>query len=168
MYQVGDRVIYGVHGVCTVVQLEERKVDRKMVTYLVLEPDGQPGSQFLVPAHNQAALAKLRRILDREELEALICSDAVLQGNWIPEEGLRKQTYREIIAGGDRLALMQMVHSLYAHREQMRASGRKFHLSDENFLRDGEKLLCSEISAVLDLSLDEAKTYIRQKLNAAV
>lgn len=166
MYQVGTRVIYGTHGVCRVVRQDERKIDRKMVTYLVLEPEGQPGSQYLVPAHNQAALAKLRPMIGREELESLFGLPEVLNSPWIPEENLRKQTYREILAGGDRKALMQMVHRLYTHREAMFAHGRKFHLSDENFLRDGEKLLTSEVAAVLGLSLEEARAYIREKLKA--
>ena len=166
MYQLGDRVIYGVHGVCRVAQLEQRKVDRKMVTYLVLEPEGQPGSQFFVPTHNQAALAKLRRILSRQDLEKLMESEEIRTGSWIGDESQRKQRYREIIAGGDRKALLQMVYSLYAHRAAMQATGRKFHLSDENFLRDGEKLLCSEVSAVLDLSVEDARSYIREKLKA--
>lgn len=56
MYQVGDQVVYGMHGVCRVVEEEKRSVDRKQVTYLVLEPVGQSGSKFLVPTHNAAAM----------------------------------------------------------------------------------------------------------------
>ena len=56
MYQIGDQVVYGIHGVCCVVEQEERVIDRKRVTYLVLEPVGQDGSRYLVPTHNAAAM----------------------------------------------------------------------------------------------------------------
>ena len=40
MYQVGEKVVYGIHGVCRVADLEERIIDRKHLTYLVLAPEG--------------------------------------------------------------------------------------------------------------------------------
>ena len=29
MFQLGDQVIYGIHGVCDIVQIEEKVIDRK-------------------------------------------------------------------------------------------------------------------------------------------
>lgn len=164
MYQVGDQVVYGIHGVCNVVDQEERVVDRKRVTYLALEPVGQDGSRYLVPTHNAAAMAKLRPMLSKEELESLMDSEEVLADGWIRDENLRKQTYRELIGSGDRAKLMQMVRTLYNHRKAQAAAGKKCHLCDENFLRDAEKLLVSEFSIVLGMGPDEAKQYIRSKL----
>ena len=168
MYQVGDKVVYGIHGVCMVVDQEERTVDRKRVTYLALEPVGQGGSRYLVPTHNTAAMAKLRHMLSKEELEALLQSEEIRTDGWIKDENQRKQTYRELISSGDRAKLMQMVHTLYRHKASQAAAGRKCHLCDENFLRDAEKLLISEISIVMDVEPDQAKTYIRNKLKEAV
>ena len=164
MYQVGDKVVYGIHGVCMVVDQEERTVDRKRVTYLALEPVGQGGSRYLVPTHNTAAMAKLRHMLSKEELEALLQSDEIRTDGWIKDENQRKPTYRELISSGDRAKLMQMVRTLYRHKASQAAAGRKCHLCDENFLRDAEKLLISEVSIVMDVEPDQAKTYIRGKL----
>ena len=72
MYQMGDLVVYGIHGVCRIAQQEERIVDKKTVTYLALEPVGQGGSRYLVPTYNAAAMSKLRHILSKEELEESI------------------------------------------------------------------------------------------------
>lgn len=164
MYQVGDKVVYGVHGVCMVVDQEERVVDRKRLTYLALEPVGQDGSRYLVPTHNAAAMAKLRSMLSKEELEKLLQSEEVQADGWIRDENLRKQTYRELIGSGDRAKLMQMVRTLYRHKAAQTAAGKKCHLCDENFLRDAEKLLTSEISIVMEVEPDQAKQYIRSKL----
>lgn len=165
MFQVGDRVIYGSHGVCDIVDSELQTVDKKKVTYLVLEPLGQPGSRYLVPTHNEVAMGKLKKMLTREELEVLICSDTVRQNCWIQDEGQRKQTYRELISSGDRERLMGMVHTLYRHKAEQAAAGRKVHLCDDNFLRDAEKLLTGEVSIVLDMEADAARQYVRSKLN---
>lgn len=164
MYQIGDRVVYGVHGVCCVTDMEERVIDRKKTTYLVLEPVGQGGSRYLVPTHNAAAMAKLSAMLSKEQMEALISSDSVRNAQWIRDENQRKNLYRELISSGDRERLMQTVHLLYRHKAEQTASGKKVHLCDDNFLRDAERLLASEISIVMDMDADSAKKYIREKL----
>jgi len=164
MYQIGQRVVYGIHGVCKITGQVERKVDKKNVTYLVLEPADQSGSQFLVPLHNPVAMGKLRPMLSKEDLEALLQSERVHMDTWIPDENRRKQTYRELIGSGDRTRLMQMVHTLYRHQISQAAKGRKCHLCDENFLRDAEKLLMSEVTVTLGLEQDQARSYIRTKL----
>lgn len=164
MYQVGDQVVYGVHGVCKVVDQEERIIDRKKVIYLALEPIGQAGSRYFVPTHNAAAMAKVRNMLSREELEVMMESEEVLADGWIRDENQRKQTYRELIGSGDRVRLLQMVRTLYRHRKAQSAAGKKCHLCDENFLRDAEKLLIGEFSIVLNMDQEQAKHYIRSKL----
>jgi RNA polymerase-interacting CarD/CdnL/TRCF family regulator len=44
--------------------------------------------------------------------------------------------------------------------------GKKFHLADDNFLRDAEKLLASEIAVVMDMQPDEARNYLRNQLKS--
>ena len=36
MFQLGDKVRYGIHGVCQIVGIESNKIDRKIVEYYVL------------------------------------------------------------------------------------------------------------------------------------
>ena len=164
MYRVGDQVIYGIHGVCRIIDEDCRTVDRKQMNYLVLEPEGQPGSRYLVPTHNAAAMAKLRKILTSEEMEALILSDTVRDADWIRDDNQRKQIYRDLVSGGDRVSIMRMVHLLYTHKAEQSAAGRKVHQCDDNFLRDAEKLLSGEIAIAMGMTHDEARTYLREKL----
>lgn len=164
MYQSGDQVLYGIHGVCRILGVEERSVDRKVVSYYVLEPMEQSGSRFYVPTANQAALAKLRRLLSRQELEAMLISESVREDAWIEDEGRRKQCYRELISSGDRAALLKMICSLYRHKQRLTDTGKKFHLCDENFLKDAEKLLSAEFSLVLGIPMEKIGKYIAEKI----
>ena len=156
--------MYGVHGVCRVVDTEKQLVNRKRTLYLVLEPLSQAESRFYLPADNPTAMGKLRAVLSREELTELLGSDEVRSDVWIQEENRRKLHYRELIGSGDRVALMQMVATLYRYKAEQLAAGRKFHQSDDNFLRDAERLLASEIALVMALSPEEARNYLRQHL----
>lgn len=157
-------MVYGIHGVCRIVDEEKRVIDRKRVSYLVLEPLGQPGSKYLVPTHNETAMGKLKVMLSREEMECLLRSPEIRNNAWIQDEGARKQTYRELISSGDRERLMEMVHTLYLHRARQAEAGKKCHMCDENFIRDAEKLLAGEVSVVLDMDPGEARLYLRQVL----
>ena len=165
MYQVGALLVYGIHGVCRVLEEEQRVVDRKKVTYLVLEPVGQEGAKFLVPTHNAAAMAKLRPLLGREELTELLEYSRIRQEEWIQDENRRKQLYRELIGSGDRERLLAMICSITRHKQAQLAAGKKCHLCDDNFLRDAEKLFCGEISMVMDMEPDMARIYLHRKLN---
>lgn len=166
MFQIGDVVMYGVHGVCRVADVEIRTVDRRKMEYLVLEPQGQNGSRYYIPSGNPNAMAKLRPMLSRQELEELLLSDAVRQDSWIAEENLRKQHYRELISSGDRVALLRMVRTLHRHKQEQAAAGRKFHLCDENFLRDAQRLVDTEFSAVLGIPPGDVRDYVLEKLEA--
>lgn len=164
MFNIGDKVLYGSHGVCCVTGNEEKRVDRKNVRYLVLEPVAKDGSRYMVPTQNDAVMSRLQRLLTREELDALFRSDGAHGDSWIPNENERKQAYRELLATGRREGLMCMVHTLYGHRASQKAAGRKCHLCDENFLRDAEKLLSSEVSVVMGMEPAQARQYIRDML----
>ena len=164
MYQAGDRVLYGIHGVCCVKKAEERILDGNRRLFLVLEPEGQTGCQYLVPTHNAAAMAKLRPMLTVTELQQLLSSDEIRKNAWIADENQRKLAYRALISGGDRIQILQMIYALYHHQAKQSERGKKFHQCDENFLRDAEKLVCSEISAVMGMDADSTRSYLRDQL----
>ena len=68
MFQLGQLVVYGIHGVCRSRQVEDRVVNRVKRRYLVLEPVSRGGSQYFVPMDNPAVMQKLSPLLTREEL----------------------------------------------------------------------------------------------------
>lgn len=112
MFQIGDRVVYGVHGVCEIVDDRIQIMDRKRIRYYILEPLEQPGARFFVPVENPAALAKLHPLLSKQELDEMLSSDPVRNGIWIQDENQRKLLYRKLIVSGDRVAILAMVHQL--------------------------------------------------------
>lgn len=160
MYQIGDCVIYGIHGVCRIVATEEKTVDRKKIAYFVLEPVDQNEARFFVPMHNEAAVSKIRKIMTADEINALLHADEVLADAWISDENQRKLCYRSLIGSGDRTALLRMIRSIHEHKSGLEEKGRKLHICDENFLKDAQKLLRSEFALVLQIPQEEVGNYI--------
>ena len=60
--------------------------------------------------------------------------------------------------------MLSMIYTLYQHRAAQAEAGKKVHLCDDNFLRDAEKLLLSEIAMVMELTPEQAKQYLRESL----
>ena len=164
MYEIGEMVLYGIHGICTITGIERLRFGKDRANYYVLEPREQPGSKFYVPVANEAAVAKLRSLLSREELLALLHSEDVRHYPWIPDENQRKLRFRELINSGDRAQLMGMIGALHRHRQDQLAAGRKFHQSDENFLNDAQKLLNAEFALVFDLEPSAVSGFILLEL----
>lgn len=162
VYQVGDRVVYGIHGVCQIVDLQVQTVTHKKVEYYVLEPITQSGARFFVPSQNQAAVSKLRSVLTKDEVDTLLKSEQSRQDIWTDDENQRKQSYRQLITEGDCGALMSMIRALHLHKQEQQLTGKKFHVSDANFLRDAEKVLYSEFSIVLGIPYEQVEEYINR------
>ena len=57
-----------------------------------------------------------------------------------------------------------MIHTLHKHRQQQLEIGRKLHMCDENFLRDAEKLVGSEIALALRISKNEVEQIIKNAI----
>lgn len=166
MLEQGQLVLYGIHGVCRICGIETKKVDRKKVDFYILSPLDQENACFYIPTHNEIAVSKLRPLLTRQELETLVHSPEANRDAWIVDENQRKMRYRELISSGDRAALISMVRSLLRHKQSQLSAGKKFHLCDENFLRDAQKLLSAEFSLVLQIPADEVTAYLQEHIEA--
>ncbi len=163
-YQAGQQLLYGVHGVCNVVGIIQRKIDRKMVEYYELAPVEQPESRFYIPTGNPAAVAKLHPIMTVQELDQLLDQVKAEDSAWIADENRRKLHYRELVSNLDRKELCSTVAALLRHKKNQMAAGKKLHLCDENFLRDARKLIDGEFSLVLGLPKEQIGEYIQKKL----
>ena len=164
MYEIGQQVLYGSHGVCTVTGVERMRFGKTKANYYILEPVEKTGAKFFVPVENEITVAKLRRLLTREELLELLHSERVRNYPWIADEGQRKLRFRELIGSGDRMELMVMICALHRHRKEQIAAGRKFHQSDENFLNDAQKLLNAEFAQVFGLEPKNVNAFILNEL----
>ncbi len=164
VFQPGQKLLYGVHGVCTVVGIEQRKVDRKLVEYYCLSPIDQNTSNFYIPTGNPAAVSKLHPLMTKAELEDLMQAVKNIPAAWIADENRRKQHYRDLMATLDRQAMIATVGALVQHKNAQLVAGKKLHLCDENFLRDAQKLIAGEFSLVLGIAKAEVQQYIQNAL----
>nr|DAL91750.1 MAG TPA: Transcriptional regulator [Caudoviricetes sp.] len=164
MFSVGDTVVYGTQGVCTIKEISLLKLGRAKGEYYILTPVAEPGSVVYVPTSNEKLLGKMRAVLSREEADALIL-DAVREPMpWISDDASRKVFCDDVVKNGSRRELMRLVGMLYRHREELRLQKKHFHNVDAQYLKAAERLLHDELAYALSIPTDQVSDYIHSRL----
>lgn len=165
MFQINDVIVYGAQGVCRIAGTEEKIISGKKKVYYVLHSVQDDSSVTYVPTDNPLVLQKMRKLLTREEIHSLIDSMSQQAPIWVESELQRKELFKAILVKGDHRELIGMLQSIYAHKQQREAHGKRLHMSDERFFKDAEQLLFHEFQYVLGLG-DKAQLmdYITQRL----
>ena len=164
MFKVNDVVVYGAQGVCEIIGIEDQKIGGEMKTYFVLKPKNNNGATCYVPTWNEKAWSKMRKVMVKEEVDALIDSMPNTKPAWIANENERKDTYKQILTSGDQAAIISMVRALFFHKKEREADGKRMHVSDENFMKNAEQLLYNEWQYVLNVDKAGLMAYILERM----
>ena len=164
MFQVNDVVVYGAQGVCRIVGIEEQRIDGAEKAYFVLKPTAENGATCYVPTWNEKALSKMRKVMTKKEVDALIDSMPRKVPNWIENDGQRKEAYKSILAGGDQSQIILMIQAIYLHKKERAAEGKRLHMSDEHFMKEAEQLLYNEWQYVLNVDKQGLMDYIFERI----
>ena len=166
MFQINDVVVYGAQGVCKIVGMQEQKIDGTNKTYFVLKPADDRGATFYVPTWNEKALAKMRKVMTTQDVDALIDSMPKKKPVWIANENERRETYKRILAGGNQAQIISMIQAIYLHKKEREAEGKRLHMSDEHFMKDAEQLLYNEWQYVLNVDKAGLMAYIFKRIES--
>ena len=166
MFQINDVVVYGAQGVCKIVGTQDQKIDGANKTYFVLKPADDRGATFYVPTWNDKALTKMRKVMTKQDVDALIDSMPNKTPTWIANENERKETYKRILSSGDQAAIISMVQALFSHKKEREADGKRLHMSDEHFMKDAEQLLYNEWQYVLNVDKAGLMAYIFERIES--
>ncbi len=167
MFIINDTVLYGSSGVCKIADITEMELCGAKNEYYILKPVYCTGSTVFVPVANAELVAKMRRIMSKEEIMTLIGEAGDDGDDWIENENARKVRYKEVLDSGDSRDVMRLIRMLYRHRDDKVLEGKRLHVSDERFMRDAEKLICDEFSIVLGIKPHEVPDFIASKLAEA-
>jgi len=164
MFQIGQTVLYGMEGVCTIEERQKMKVGHTRAFYYVLRPVFRPNSTIFVPEDNEALLSKMRPVLSREEIAQILHDAPEQELDWVEDPNERKTEYQIILLSGNRLLIIRMIYALMQHREKLQKHGKHLRSADEQLLRDAQKLLHDEFALVLNISQNEVPDYIRAQI----
>ena len=163
MFSKNDTVVYGVHGVCTIVDIVEKEIMDIIQTYYLLKPVYDDRSTYCVPVKNAAE--KLRYVMPKSKLEEIFLTLPKDIPEWILPDITRKEIFKQIILGGDPAELLQLMRCICNHRVCQIESGRKLHITDEIFLKEAQKIICDEVAFVYNIGRETATKIVADKIN---
>jgi CarD family transcriptional regulator len=164
MFGVGESFIYGTNGICELTGTREMTVGRETRPYYVLTPVFESGSTIYIPVGNEQAAAKMRRLLNAEEIHSLIAKMPGEDSLWIEDKNERKEYCKTALAVGDRISLVRLMKAVFQHKRELASLKKKLHVSDERFLKDAEKMLYDEFAYVLGIKRETVIPYIEARI----
>ncbi len=167
-YKVGDIVLYGLQGVCEIVDITEQNFDGVPTQYYILKPNHDSKSTMYVPVCTEETAPKLRYILSVAEVYELIRTVAEQETMWIENEAERRERYKAVIAGGNRRELISLIKTLHFHKQERKALGKKIHVADERFMKDAEKILYEEFAHVLNIKPEQVLSFIIEQIDLEI
>ncbi|WP_297132486.1 CarD family transcriptional regulator [Terrisporobacter sp.] len=164
MFKVDDIILYGTEGVCRIKEITSKKFGDYVNDYYVLEPVYGIHSILYVPIKNKKLTSRMRHVLSVDKVYELIKAMEDVDDVWIENEKLRQSKYKEIISQGDYDEIIKIIKSLYSHKQNQIALGRKFHKADEDLLNFAQTLLHNEFAHVLKIEPEEVLPFILEEM----
>ncbi|MBQ0079317.1 MAG: CarD family transcriptional regulator [Eubacterium sp.] len=165
-YEIGDLVVYGTNGLCTIEGVEMMSFGAGLPEnpYYVLRPDSNSESTVYVPINNEKLVGKLRKLLTEDEINEAIAYCKDTEFVWDNDRRYRNERFRQILAGGVHRDVLCMIRCIYERKHALAIDGKKLPTTDNNILKQAEKLVNEEFSYVLKITPNEVGEYIKSRL----
>ncbi len=153
MYNIGDKVVYPMHGAGIIEAIEEKEVlGEKRQYYILRLPVGD--MKVMIPISNCKEVG-LREVIDNEGVRRVIDilqeQSSTMSTNW----NRRYRANLEKIKSGDVYEVAEVVRNLInREREKGLSSGER------KMLENARQILISELVLATELAEDKAKSLI--------
>lgn len=159
MFKVNDYIMYGLTGVCQVVDItKESFIDNLQKEYYVLKYIYDNNTIIKIPTDNEKI--SMRKLLSKEDIATLINSMPNSETIWIDNDRQRNEEFKSILKTGDIENLVKLIRSIYLDKEYKQSIGKKLYKVDDEIMQTAERLLNEEFATILNISPDEVSTYI--------
>jgi len=162
-YEIGEYVVYGASGVCCVEEIRTCRLMPEMPLneYYVLKPNNSNSSTVFVPTDNSALQTKMRPVLTKDEVDALIASVGTDMIYWIDDRKERSSAFRAVLHHGDRRDLILLIRCLLLRSRELAERNRHLAMNDSDILQAAQRAVREEFSFALGLKPDAVSEYVR-------
>lgn len=160
MFNIGDRVVYPMHGAGIIEAIEEKEVlGEKQRYYIMKLPIGD--MRVMIPMRSVAEVG-LRNVIDQESvervLEVLRGEQSKMSTNW----NRRYRANMEKIKSGDIYEVAEVVRNL-----TLRDQEKGLSTGERKMLENSRQILISEIVLALNTNEEEVRALVNQVLSEA-
>jgi len=165
MYQIGDVVVCGSNGVCTILEIGPLAMMGKSLRhrkFYTLRPYFDDAGRVYLPVDCDES--SIRPALTKPEVEELIDEISSLEQVIITDEKKREAEYKNAVNSSDPRLLIRIIKTMNSRRLARIESGKKSTAIDERYFRIAEQRLYDEMMLALGITKDEAKEILWQRI----
>lgn len=157
MFNVGDKIVYPMHGAGTIDAIEEKDILGEKQNYYIIKMPGEV--KVMVPI-SKAGDVGVRGIIDKEEagkvLQVLEANETEMPNNW----NKRYKENMEKMKSGNIYEVADVVRNLsYKQKEKGLSTGEK------KMLNNAKQILVSELVLAEHASENEVENLVENKIN---
>ena len=158
-YQIGDKIVYPMHGAGVIEAIEEKEIMGTKQTYYIMRiPIGD--MKVMIPTCNAQEIG-VRDVIDKEEADRVIATfrscSTEMDSNW-------NKRYRENVArikSGDIYEVVRVVKNL-----MYREKSRGLSTGERKMLNGAKQILVSELVIAKSINQSEVETIMNEIVNA--
>lgn len=151
MFGIGEYVVCGNKGVCTVEQITTLDISGvdKAKMYYILKPVYASSSTVYVPV--ESAMSSMRPILTFREASELVENIPEIPLLEIANEKFAEQSYKECLKSNDCRKWVQIIKTISERKQKRLLAGRKETALDSKYFKLAEEQLYGELAVALKM-----------------
>ena len=159
MYNVGDKVVYPMHGAGVIDSIEEKEILGEKQSYYILKMPGEV--KVMIPI-STAEQHGIRNVIDKNEAERVINvleqDETEMEKNW----NKRYRDNMDKMKSGDIYEIADVVRNLsFKQKEKGLSTGEK------KMLHNAKQILVSELVLAEHATQDEVEELVDNKINTS-
>lgn len=159
MFNVGDKIVYPMHGAGTIDSIEEKDILGEKQSYYILRMPGEV--KIMIPTAKAEAVG-VRNVIDKQSAEKVIGileqDETLMDKNW----NKRYRDNMEKMKSGDIYQVADVVRNLsFKQKEKGLSTGEK------KMLNNAKQILVSELVLAEHATEDEVEKLVDSKINTS-
>lgn len=164
MLSIGDIFLYGENGVCRVEDIRNETFHKQEQTYYIIRPLNSTSQTIHVPVDSTFFKSKIRPLVSPEEIIKIALEVNDSKPYWIDNDNERNQHFKKILSDCDRCSVLHLLKSVHVRKEELAANGKKLRSSDEDIVKKAEKMVCEEVSMVMNIEQDRLLPFLFEEV----
>lgn len=156
MYNIGDYIIY-LKDVCKILDIKEKYMNN--TDYYILSPINDESLKLNIPINNKS----IRNLISKEEVNNIINNILNIEILEYDDKTIEFE-YKKLLTSGTHEDLIKIIKTSYLRNKKRIDNKKKISDKDKNYFELAEKYLYTEFSIVLDMSFDNTKEYVIDKV----
>lgn len=162
MFELNDKVVYGVIGVCVVEQIAKPPIKGIDGEYYFLQPVYDSKGLIYSPVKSNKVL--MRTVMTESDANKLVERAKNCRTDDALNEKVVAFQYDEMVKSQDALQLMHLIRGLYNIKNERAKDLRKMKSADSRMLLTARKLLYGELAVSLNQEYEEVSEMMDEYL----